>query len=102
MIPKFWEVIGEELVVAWNDGHESYYGLESLRRSCPCANCAGEPDLFGRVAKGPAPDYRPDSFAVASIEPTGNYGFQIEWKDGHAWGIWTFERLRALCPCGQH
>ena len=26
-----------ELVVLWRDGGESRYGLEALRRACPCA-----------------------------------------------------------------
>lgn len=93
------EVIGEELVVAWPDGHESYYPLEALRRACPCAACSGEPDLFGRIAKGPEPSYTPSSFEISSIERTGNYGVQINWADGHVWGIWTFDRLRGFCPC---
>lgn len=102
MIPKFYEVIGQELAVVWSDGHESYYPLESLRRSCPCAGCSGEPDLFGRIAKGPDTPYQPSSFEVASIERTGNYGMQINWADGHIWGIWTFDRLRDQCPCPEH
>lgn len=96
MIPKFFEVIGRELVIVWEDGQESFYGLEALRRACPCAACSGEPDLFGRIAKGPEVPYSEDSFDVVSIEKTGNYGLQINWADGHTWGIWTFDRLREL------
>jgi DUF971 family protein len=97
--PKALHVLGSELVVAWDDGHESYYSLERLRRACPCAVCAGEPDLFGRIAKGPAQEYSPGSFELASIDSIGNYGLQPNWSDGHTWGIWTYERLRAFCPC---
>ena len=102
MIPKFCEVIGDELVVVWPDDHESYYPLESLRRSCPCANCSGEPDLFGRMARGPEPVYTSESFQVQKLERTGNYGIQINWADGHTWGIWPWERLRSFCPCAGH
>ncbi len=86
-------------MVVWDDGHESYYPLEDLRRGCPCASCSGEPDLFGRLAKGPAQVYRSESFQLRSIEQVGNYALQPNWVDGHDYGIWTFDRLRDYCPC---
>jgi len=91
-------VLGDLLVVVWDDGHESYYPLEQLRRACPCAACSGEPDLFGRMYGGGPQTYRPDSFRLQSIEPIGNYALQLNWADGHTYGIWTHDRLRALCP----
>ncbi|HVR42663.1 MAG TPA: DUF971 domain-containing protein [Thermoanaerobaculia bacterium] len=96
---RFLDLIGSELAIVWDDGHESYYPLEQLRRHCPCAVCSGEPDLFGNVARGPAPRYTDESFEATSVERVGNYGLQIGWKDGHPFGIWTLERLRSLCPC---
>ena len=92
-------MIGDLLVVVWDDSHESYYPLEALRRACPCAACSGEPDLFGRMAMGPTPVYRTGSFQLDSIEPVGNYALQPNWLDGHNYGIWTFERLRGFCSC---
>jgi DUF971 family protein len=94
-----YQVIGNLLAVVWSDGHESYYPLEELRRACPCAGCSGEPDLFGRTMRGPAPNYSPRSFEVRDIERVGNYALQPNWMDGHASGIWTYERLREICPC---
>src|SRR5438045_1350155 len=96
MRPKSIQVVGDTLVVVWSDGHESYYPLEQLRRACPCAACSGEPDLFGRMAGGLPQHYRPDSFQILSIDPIGNYAIQPNWADGHSFGIWTFERLRAF------
>lgn len=93
------QIIGNELAVVWDDGHESYYSAEELRRECPCANCAGEADLFGRIARGPAPRYSAASFELVRVEPTGNYGATLQFADGHDWGIWTWERLRARCRC---
>jgi DUF971 family protein len=29
----------------------------------------------------------------------GAYGLRIDWSDGHDTGIYTFDRLRAACPC---
>ena len=99
MRPRSWQVLGNELVVVWDDGHESYYPLEALRRACPCASCSGEPDLFGRMWTGPAPRYTPRSFELASVTPVGNYALQPNWADGHDYGMWTYERLREACPC---
>jgi DUF971 family protein len=96
--PQSWQILGELFVVVWDDGHESYYPLEELRRACPCAVCSGEPDLFGRMAMGPKPVYSPRSFQLTSVETVGNYALQPNWADGHVWGIWTFERLRAFDP----
>jgi DUF971 family protein len=94
-----YQVVGNFLAVVWSDGHESYYPLEELRRACPCAACAGEPDLFGRIARGPAPHYSPRSFELRDVERIGNYALQPNWADGHSSGMWTYERLRAVCPC---
>jgi DUF971 family protein len=99
MGPASHQVLGDLFVVVWDDGHESYYPLEELRRACPCAACSGEPDLFGRMSAGPAPHYSEQSFQLASVDRIGNYALQPNWADGHTWGIWTFERLRAFCPC---
>ncbi|MFZ2490522.1 MAG: DUF971 domain-containing protein [Thermoanaerobaculia bacterium] len=101
MRPVQFEAIGDLFVVVWDDGHESYYPLEALRRGCPCAICAGEPDLFGRMLGGGPQRYTVASFQMQSIEPIGNYALQPNWADGHSYGIWTFERLRSFCPCGE-
>ena len=76
-----------------------YVVVSELRRACPCAGCAGEPDLFGRVARGPAPNYSPRSFEIRDFERVGNYALQPNWMDGHSSGMWTYERLREICPC---
>ena len=94
MRPVSTQVLGNELVIVWDDGQESYYPLEALRRACPCAGCSGEPDLFGRMSMGPKPQYRPESFQLVSVTPVGNYALQPNWADGHTYGIWTYERLR--------
>ena len=93
------EILGSELAVVWDDEHESYYPLEDLRRKCPCAVCAGEPDLFGKVSRGPAPQYAPSSFELDGFDRVGHYGLALRWRDGHSYGIWTLDRLRELCPC---
>jgi DUF971 family protein len=34
-----------------------------------------------------------------SIEAVGTYALNPHWEDGHQFGIYTWEYLRALCPC---
>ena len=41
------------------------------------------------------------SIELNSMEGVGNYALQLVWKDGHAYGIYTWEYLRQLCPCGE-
>lgn len=101
MRPKSWQLLSDMLVVLWDDGHESYYPAEAMRRACPCAMCAGEPDLFGRMSIAPKYGYRLESFQVRSVTPVGNYALQPNFADGHTFGIWTWERLRAHCACGE-
>lgn len=104
------------LTVVWEDDHRSAYPFALLRRECPCAECAGK-----RKAAGPTPGPAPAAGAAASpgglrmlspkavraeeldlagLTPVGRYGLQIKWQDGHAFGIFSYTFLRALCPCG--
>ncbi|MEO8216970.1 MAG: DUF971 domain-containing protein [Acidobacteriota bacterium] len=101
MKPESYQQLGGLFVVVWDDGHESYYAMEDLRRSCPCAFCAGEPDLFGRLPARPEPQLTESSLELQAVERVGNYALQFNWADGHSWGLWTHDRLRALCPCEQ-
>lgn len=53
---------------------------------------------------GRLPD--PEIFLVPSlmewrdvrVEPVGSYALRFRWDDGHDQGIYTWERLRAICP----
>ncbi len=84
-----------EIGVAWDDGHESIFDGHALRCACACATCVDE--MTGRKVLDDsrvAPDVRAEQ-----IFPVGNYGISIRWSDGHDTGIYTFKRLRELCPC---
>ena len=94
-VPKLLQPLGEELAISWSDGTEGYLKLSDLRRLCPCAGCAGERDLLGRLMKPPARPLTTESFHVARTAPVGGYALQIFWADGHNDGLYTYERLRA-------
>ena len=83
------------LGITWADGHESRLPVRALRLACPCAACidewSGEPRLD--------PASVPENVAPASVSSVGLYALAIEFDDGHASGIYTFELLRRLCPC---
>src|SRR5438046_3400027 len=59
--------IGDELAIVWNDGIESYFNLQFLRRACPCAACGGEPDVVGNAVR-PNVAYSPESFEVTGFD----------------------------------
>jgi DUF971 family protein len=57
-------------------------------------------ETTGRALLDPAtvpPDVRPLKIALV-----GAYAIRIEWSDGHGTGIYTYEILWRLCPCGTH
>ena len=100
MRPVDVQQIGEELAIKWEDGSESFIGLEKLRRVCPCADCRGEVDVMGNVHKGPERPLSPAAFRLVRIERVGTYALQPVWADGHATGIYSFEYLRHAAEAG--
>lgn len=87
--------VGGELAVAWSDGQESYLPLEMLRRKCPCAACAGEPDVTGHVSK-PRQNLVEGSFELVGWQTVGGYAIQPRWADGHDSGIFSYAFLRSF------
>ena len=95
--PEHLEIVGDFLAVRWNDRTESVVSLEGMRRHCPCAQCAGEPDVTGAVRRPLAsPSLRAESFEVRSLERIGSYAVAVEWGDGHRTGIYSWSLLRSL------
>ncbi|HXL26503.1 MAG TPA: DUF971 domain-containing protein [Chthoniobacterales bacterium] len=88
-------IVGEELAIRWNDGRESYIGLEQFRRRCPCAQCAGEKGILGEVYRS---DNRlsAESFRLLKCAIVGGYAIQPEWADRHNSGIYSFDYLRSI------
>lgn len=86
---------GREIRITWEDGHVSVYANPDLRYACACANCVEEWSGVRRLQRETIPS---DIFPTG-MELVGNYAVQITWSDGHATGIYTYDNLRALCPC---
>jgi DUF971 family protein len=42
------------------------------------------------------------SAELERMETVGNYALQPVWKDGHNYGIYSWEYLREMCPCPAH
>lgn len=88
------------LTINWDDGHESQYSFDGLRAICPCVECKG-----GHAHMGQPPDPMivrdspPGEVEIQKLESVGAYAIQFFWSDGHSAGIYSWELLRAACPC---
>jgi DUF971 family protein len=94
-----------ELFILWEDEHESRYRLPGLRAACPCAECRGGHEGMGQPVTATLMTARSIEGAAAqliSLEAVGNYALLPVWGDGHRYGIYSWEMLRQLCPCGEH
>jgi DUF971 family protein len=86
------------LEVEWTDGHRSEYGFVALRWLCPCAYCRGEAGSPGWLDSSPT--LTAEQTQLADIRLVGTYALAPAWGDGHDSGFYTFDMLRASCPCG--
>lgn len=79
--------------ITWSDGLSGKLPFKLVRCECPCAQCIDE--ISGvRILRSEsiADDVRP-----VDLGYSGNYALKIVWSDSHASGIYTWDRLRALC-----
>lgn len=93
-----------KLTITWDDGHESVYIFSLLRHACPCAECRGGHDKMGSEPDPlvfTLPEDDSPAAQMRQIEAVGSYALTIEWEDGHHFGIYNWNYLRALCPCPQ-
>lgn len=97
MKPKKLQIVDKkDLFIKWDDESESVIDIKYLRDECPCAACKGETILF-RTIRPPSITIKNSSmYEVAGIQPVGGYAVQINWKDGHSTGIYTYEYLKKL------
>lgn len=109
---------GAGIDIVWADHHASHYDFAYLRQECPCAMCNDERQKKAQGQEKDAqlkkehsgagtaaslsspllPMYKPKLTATAA-HAVGNYALQIDFNDGHATGIFSFDFLRMICPC---
>jgi DUF971 family protein len=109
---------GAGIDILWADNHSSHYDFAYLREECPCAMCNDERQKKAAghqkdmqlkkenasLAAAPPPSspllpmFKPRLTAKAA-HAVGNYALQIDFNDGHATGIFSFDFLRTICPC---
>ncbi len=94
-----------EMRIRWQDGHESTYSFDLLRRECPCALCNDEREKRAAAPRGlglavlSGPVVRAGEIQVTDVKPVGRYAVNFVWSDGHDSGIYSYTFLRDLCPC---
>lgn len=91
-----------KLIIIWNDGHTSVYSFSLLRHACPCAECRGGHENMRSTPDQEVfslPDEDTPATRLKNLEAVGAYALTFEWEDGHHFGIYQWQYLRALCPC---
>jgi len=89
-------MVNGSLAISWEDGTESYLPLKALRTACPCALCAGEPDVMGQTPLLGKKSFKSENFVLKKYEFVGGYALQFTWGDGHSSGIYSYPYLRQL------
>ena len=84
--------------IVWDDAHVSTYPYRYLRQHCACAWCRDE--VTGKQLLDP--ESVPEDLKGLGASTVGLYGLKFDFSDGHSTGIYTFDYLRAICPCGRH
>ena len=88
------------LEIDWSDGESCAYPFDLLRNACPCAQCRGghenmHPEPADDVFLIPLTDAK--TTRMKFLEGVGNYAINIEWEDGHSYGIYNWHYLKSLC-----
>ncbi len=92
--PSEAKIEGGNVLVKWTDGRDSVFPFRQLRLACPCAMCVDEWSGEERLD----PKTVPADVKVLDIRPVGRYALQFNFSDGHATGIYSYDRLRELDP----
>ena len=93
-----------QLSIEWEDGEICEFPLVGLRAACPCAECRGGHENMGKPGSPEMleiPIINKASSELDRVEQVGNYAIQLFWKDGHSFGIYTWQFLKELCPTNQ-
>lgn len=93
IIPREIARSGEhDVLVRWRDERETVFPARFLRLACPCASCIEE--FTGRKLLKDSDV--PEDVHPLAITPVGQYAIKVHWSDGHASGIYTWEKLDEL------
>lgn len=100
------------LSIQWDDGVSTALSSERLRLACPCAGCRearGENVHDKPISQGSKAQQPPkksllkvvdstleEELRLESVWAVGQYAVGVQWGDGHATGIYTYEYLREL------
>ncbi len=82
--------------IKFDDGFEADISAETIRESCPCAECRGEEVLLHKYVPQNPKSFTVDSFKLEKVQMVGNYAIQFFWKDGHNTGIFNWQYLREI------
>ena len=92
------------LTIEWENGVFCEFPLAGLRAACPCAECRGGHENMGKPGSPEMLEIsiiNKASSELDRVEQVGNYAIQLFWKDGHSFGIYTWQYLGELCPTNQ-
>lgn len=95
MKPTNIQLIGTDLAILWDDGHESYFPASFLRQHSPSAQNIGEKDIFGNQYGGDGPKEFPE-VRLESWDLVGNYAMRPTFSDGHQTGLFSWDYLREI------
>ncbi len=96
MLPKKIKAKDGKLSIVFPDCEPIEIGLKYLRDECPCASCKGETILWKTYRPQQLTVFHPEMYKIASIKMVGDYAIQIDWKDGHNTGLYSWEYLEKL------
>jgi DUF971 family protein len=94
--PKTIQAIGNEIAILWEDGSESYYTMETLRKFSPSAENIGERDLMGQLIGGGQGPKEFPGVTVEGWQMIGGYAVQFRFSDGHNTGIYSYQYLKEI------
>jgi len=86
------------LAIKWDDGTESIFAMDFLRKKCPCATCkaAKENSSANPLRILADTEIIQDNVKIREAEIVGRYAIKFSWSDGHNEGIYSFDYLKQL------
>jgi DUF971 family protein len=90
------------LLIDWEDGRSCELTLAKLRAACPCAECRGAGGKTAVAQENHSglleiPIYSTQETELDHMDRVGNYAVRLVWKDGHQYGIYSWDYLSTLC-----